>query len=121
MIDASCPPHGHRKVRSCVRRYLGIEPTAALLPHSIVNRGFHLGESNLVQIVRAIDGNDRPNSDTRRLHVDAQESNAILYARLAARAHEATNPIRIMSLASPDLHTVDHVFVANSFGAGVQA
>ena len=57
---------------------LGVGPALVLLADPVLDRHFDVVEEDLVDLVRAVEHDDRPHGDARRLHVDQQERDALL-------------------------------------------
>jgi hypothetical protein len=98
-----------------------VEPSPALLSHPVIERRFNVVEGDFVEVVRAVDGNDRPNADAGGPQIDAEEGDAVLLARFPGRAHQTEDPVGVVGLAGPDLHAIDEVFVTPPLGPGAQA
>src|SRR5690606_24103815 len=56
----------------------------------------------------------------RALHVDQQETDALLGPLMLARAHQAEHPVRVMCPGRPYLLAIDQVMVATVFGPCLQ-
>ena len=67
----------------------------------------------------AVEHDDRPHRDARRLHVDQQEGDAFLRLGVGIGAHQAEDPVAPADKRGPGLLAVDDVVVAfpHRFGA----
>src|SRR5207248_5591896 len=87
---------------------------------SDLDRHLHIVEENIVDFVFAVDRDDGAHCDARRFHIDQQERNALLWTRVAARAHQAEDPIGILAERVPGLLAVDAVMSAFAHRARAQ-
>jgi hypothetical protein len=88
-------------------------PALVFLADEVLGRHPDIVEKHLVQMMAAVDRNDRTHRDARRLHVDQQERDALLPPlRRGVGAHQAKAPIGMMRGRGPDLLAVDDVIVA---------
>src|ERR1700687_5092479 len=81
----------------------------ALLVHEVLGRHLDLVEEDLVDLLAAVEQDDRPDRDARGLHVDQKERDAVLALAAAVRAHQAEDPVRVLGHGRPDLLAGDHV------------
>jgi hypothetical protein len=110
---------GDTRALVCQQR-LGIGPALVLLADQVFDRHANVVELHLVQAVVVVDGLDRVDLDALGLHVDEQEADTVLLLALAAGAHEAEDPVRVLRIGGPDLGSVDHVVIAIQLGPGLQ-
>ena len=100
---------------------LGVGPAAVLLADAILDRHPHILEPDLVDLMAAVEQRDGPDRDARTLHVDQQEGDAGLLLGVGIGAHQAENPIGILTERIPGLLAVDDVVHRPSqHGAGLQ-
>src|SRR5205085_11943580 len=90
------------------------------LADQIFDRHLHIVEENIVDFMFAVDRDDGAHRDARRFHIDQQERNALLWTRVAARAHQAEDPIGILAERVPGLLAVDAVMSAFAHRARAQ-
>ena len=99
---------------------LGVVPALVLLADQVLDRHLHVVEEHLVDLVAAVDGQDRAHGDAGRLHVDQQERDAFLLLRRRIGAHQAEDPVGVLRQRGPGLLAVDDVVVAVALGRGLQ-
>ena len=87
-------------------------PPEVLLADQVLGRHLDVLEPDFVDLVFAVQHDDRTHLDARRLHVDQQEGNAFLLASFGRGANQAENPVGVLAERSPGLLAVDHVMVA---------
>ena len=107
-------------VRSLPSRNLAQSQPLFSCPTRILRRHFHVVEEDLVDLVAAVDGLDRAHGDARRLHVDEQEGNALLFLRRRIGAHQAEDPVGILRQRGPGLLAVDHVVAVGALRRSLQ-
>ena len=99
---------------------LGVGPAAVLLADAVFHRHAHVLEPDLVDLMAAVEQHDGPHRDAGTLHVDQQKCDAGLLLRMGVGAHQAENPIRILTERVPGLLAVDDVVVPVAHGARFQ-
>gem|GEM_PF-5844522 len=103
------------------QQVLGAGPTLVFLTDKVFHRHADIVEEDLVDLVVAVQGDDRPHTDARALHVDQQEADAALLLGLGVGAHQAEDHVGVLTKGGPGLLAVDHVVVAVTHGAGLEA
>src|SRR5204863_5993064 len=98
----------------------GVGPALVLLADELVGRHLDVVEPDLVDLVLAVHGDDRPHRDAWALHVDEQEADAGLRLAVARGAHEAEDPVAVLAERGPGLLAVDDVLVAAPLCLGLQ-
>jgi hypothetical protein len=78
---------------------LGIGPALVLFADQVRDRHFDVFEPDFVDLVRAVQRDDRAHGDARRLHVDQQEGDAALRLGFRVGAHQAENPVGVLARA----------------------
>ena len=91
---------------------LGAGPALVLLADQVGDRDLHVVEEHVVHVMGAVEHDDRPHGDARRLHVDQQEGDALLRLGVGIGAHQAEDPVGPMGERGPGLLAVDDVVVA---------
>src|SRR5438477_4715290 len=72
-------------------------------------------------MMAAVNRDDRPHRNTRRLHVYQQKRDSLLpLSRLRIGAYETEAPIGVMRGRGPDLLAVDDIIIAVVLGGGLQ-
>jgi len=99
---------------------LGVGPALVFIADAVRHRHLDISEKNFVQVMQAVDGNDRLHLDAGRLHVDQKERDAFLLFGGLIRSHETEYPIGFMGIGRPDFLAVDDVMVALTHGLGFQ-
>jgi hypothetical protein len=99
---------------------LGVRPALVLLADQLVGGDLDVVEEDFVDLVRAVERDDRPHRDPRALHVDQQEADPGLGLALVARADETEDPVAELAERRPRLLAVDDVLVAAALGARLQ-
>ena len=80
---------------------------------ALIDRYAHVIEVHHVEVMLAVDGDDRLNFDARRLHVEQQEADALLWFAVIERgADQAKDPVGMLSVAGPDFGAVHDIVVA---------
>ena len=80
----------------------------------------HIVEESFAKGRCAADQTYRPDGDARRLHVEQNESNPVVFRHIRIGAHEAKHPVRMVGVRGPDLRAIDDVVVAILDRAGLQ-
>src|SRR6267378_3142006 len=100
---------------------LGHRPPLALLVHEVLDGNLDLVEEDLVHLLAAVQQDDGPHRDAGRVHVDQQEGDAVLaLARIRVGAHEAEDPVGVVSERGPDLLARDDVVAVLPLGARLE-
>jgi hypothetical protein len=103
---------GHREahardIGALIReQILGVGPALVLFADEVLDRHAHVGEKHFVDLVLAVERDDRPHFDTGRLHVDQQEADAFLLAHVGRGAHEAEDHVRVVAERGPRLLSI---------------
>ncbi|GCC49733.1 hypothetical protein chiPu_0033885, partial [Chiloscyllium punctatum] len=98
---------------------LGVGPALILLADQVLGGDPDVLQENVVDLVRAVDGDDRTHGDARRFHVDQQERDAGLRLGGGIGPDQAEDPVGVLRQRGPGLVAVDDVVVAiaHRFGA----
>src|SRR6266700_3767021 len=99
---------------------LGVIPALVLLAHQVLDRHLDVVEEDLVDLMAAVDGLDRPHRDALALHVDQDEGDAGLLLRRRIGAAEAEDHVGVLRQRCPGLLAVDDIFVALALGLGLE-
>ncbi len=103
---------------------LGAGPALVLVEDAVLHRHLHIIQEDIVDLVAALQGDDRTHGDARRLHVDQQEADAGLRLGVGIGADQEEAPVGVLTERRPRLLAVDDVvFLAvlgHALGAGLQ-
>src|SRR5690606_19478110 len=94
---------------------------ASFLADEVFNRYANIVEVHFVHFATTVQGNDGRDGDAGAVHVDQQEADAgLVFFVRAAGAHQAENPVGVVTERGPRLGAVDDVLVTIAHGGGAQ-
>ena len=96
-------------------------PAVTRLAENLRLRHDDVLKEDLVELRVACDLHQRPDLDTRALHVHQQVRQTVTRIRLFALAGDEHAPLRDLRQRRPDLLAIDHVVIAFVLGSGLQA
>src|SRR6185295_19133230 len=97
---------------------LRVGPPLVFLTDQILDRNANVLQKDVVDLVRAIDGDDRTNGHARRLHVDQEKRYAGLRLGRRIGADQTEDPVGVLGQRRPRLVAVDYVMVPVSYRLG---
>ncbi len=100
---------------------LGAGPALVLFADQVFHRHLDVVEEDFVDLVVAVEGDDRAHADARCAHVDQQEADAALLLRFRVGAHQAENHVGVLAKGGPGLLAVDDVVIAFAHRTGLEA
>ena len=87
----------------------GVFPALAGFANQVFGGNFHIVEKDLVEVMLAIDRDNGPDGDARRLQVSQQERDALLRLDLGIGSNQKETPVGLMSAAGPDLGAIHDI------------
>src|SRR6266404_204819 len=96
-------------------------PALVQRPNQILLRNCHVLEEYLVEVPVAVEQDERAHGDARRLHVDQEIADALMFRRVGVGAHQEKAPIGEMRARRPYLLPVDDEVLASIDCAGSEA
>jgi hypothetical protein len=91
---------------------LGVGPALVFLTDQVLDGDADVFQEDVVDLVRAVDGDDRADGHARRLHVDQQERDAGLRLRGWIGADQTKDPVGVLRQRCPGLVPIDNVVIA---------
>src|SRR3546814_14134288 len=91
---------------------LGIGPSPVFLAYPVRDRHADVVEEDIVDLVRTVEGDDRPDRDAGRRHIDQKEGDALLRLPRGVGAHERETPVGALRESRPGLVAVHDIMVA---------
>ena len=91
-------------------------PPAVQWTEEVFGRQFDIGEEHLVELRLACHLAQRADLDTRQVHREQEEADAVVLAGVRVRAGHQDAPVAVATARAPHLLTVDDVVVAVEVG-----
>ena len=79
------------------QQVFGIGPTHVLFTNKVCDGHFHISEPHFIHFRTTIQKHDRTHFDSRCVHVDQQERNALLLLHIYIRAHQAEDHVCVLT------------------------
>ena len=102
-----------------LQQHFAIRPAFAFFADEVFDRHFDVVEMNFVDLVVALDRDNRSNRDAACAHINQQEADAFLPAcYIRAGSDQAKNPVSMLPECGPGFGAIDDIVVAIQVGFG---
>ncbi|MNI60177.1 hypothetical protein D3C73_1153720 [compost metagenome] len=95
-------------------------PAVTLLSDHVLERDPYIVKEDLISVMHTIKCDDRLDGYSRRLHIDQQERNALLFFSAPVGTDQTMHHVCPMRFGGPHLRSVDDVMVTVTHRARVQ-
>ncbi len=99
---------------------LRVGPSLVFFTDQVFDRHFHVIEEHFIHFMIFVQHDDRSHGDAGRMHVDQQEGDSLLLARLRISTHQAKNHVGMLCQRDPCLLPVDDVMLTLALRARLQ-
>ena len=89
-----------------------IGPAFALFANKLISRNFNVCEEDRIDLMVAINRNNRLDLNARGVHIYEQERYALLFLLGGFGSHKTENPVCVLSKRGPSLSAVNDVMIA---------
>src|SRR5271156_5508729 len=89
----------------------GVSPALVLFADQVLHGHADVFQEDIVDLVAAVDRDDRAHGDSRRFHIDQQERDAGLRLCALIGPHQAKDPVGMLGERSPGLVAIDDIVV----------